>query len=100
MISEEEVVFTIFVITTIVVVAFAVVAPWATITAFKSSGRWAGWTMTWATLVAHAYTWFALGQSPEFLFFFAPLWGGYEFICSLAPLGLDEQEAEEAIERG
>jgi len=43
----------------------------------------------------HAYTWIALGQNPEILFFFAPLWGGYEFICSFAPLGLEEQETDD-----
>ena len=48
--------YAIFVIVSLIVISFAIVAPWATITAFKSSGRWAGWTMTWATLVAHAYT--------------------------------------------
>ena len=82
----------------IILTAAAVVAPWATITAFKSSGRLAGWTMTWVTIVTHIYVWFVLGHSPELGFFFGPLWGGYEFICSFAPLGLDEQETEGAGE--
>ena len=82
----------ILVIVNITLISFAIVAPWATIATFKSAGRLAGWTMTWATLVAHAYAWFALTQSPEMFFFFGPLFGGYEFICTLAPLGLDEQE--------
>lgn len=37
--------YAIFVIVSLIVISFAIVAPWATITAFKSSGRWAGWTM-------------------------------------------------------
>ena len=80
------------IIVNIIILSFAIVAPWATITAFKSSGRLAGWTMTWVTLIAHAYAWFMLGQNPEILFFFGPLFGGYEFICTFAPLGLDEEE--------
>ena len=87
--------YAIFVIVSLIVISFAIVAPWATITPSTSSGRRAGWTMTWATLAAHAYTWIALGQNPEILFFFAPLWGGYEFICSFAPLGLEEQETDD-----
>ena len=87
--------YAIFVIVSLIVISFAIVAPWATITAFKSSGRWAVWTLRWATVGAHAYTWIALGQNPEILFFFAPLWGGYEFICSFAPLGLEEQETDD-----
>lgn len=92
--------YSLFILINIIVLSFAVVGPWATITTFKSAGRLAGWIMAWATIIAHTYTWFALIQSSEMFFFFAPLWGGYEFICSLAPLGLDEQEAEEAIEKG
>lgn len=90
--------YSMLVIVNIILVAFAVLAPWATITAFKSAGRLAGWTMVWATLVAHTYVWFLLGRNPEMCFFFLPIWGGYEFICSLAPLGLDEQETEGAGE--
>lgn len=90
------------IIVNIILVSFAVIAPWATISAFKASGRLAGWMMTWATLVAHVYVWFVLGHSPELGFFFGPLWGGYEFVCTLAPLGLDEETAEvaEATNKG
>ncbi len=87
--------YAIFVIVSLIVISFAIVAPWATITAFKSSGRWAGWTMTWATLVAHAYTWLARGPNPAVLFFLAPRWGGDELIWSFAPLGLEEQETDD-----
>jgi len=93
--------YAIFVIVSLIVISFAIVAPWATITAFKSSGRWAGWTMTAGAgggapaRPPTAYTWIALGQNPEILFFFAPLWGGYEFICTFAPLGLEEQETDD-----
>ena len=87
--------YAIFVIVSLIVISFAIVAPGGSITASKSSGRWAVCPMTWATLVAHAYTWIALGQNPEILFFFAPLWGGYEFICTFAPLGLEEQETDD-----
>lgn len=90
------------VVINILLVSFAVVAPWATISAFKSAGRGAGWLMAWATLVAHAYVWYILGSNPEIAFFFGPLFVGYEFVCTLAPLGLDEETAEvaEATNKG
>lgn len=87
----------IFVIITIAVVTFAVVGPWATITAFEA-GRSAGWIMAWATLVAHAYTWYAMSYSSEALFCFGALWASYEFVCvSFAPLGVMEVEDEKAV---
>ena len=80
-----------FILINIIVLSFAVVGPWATITAFEA-GRATGWMMAFATVVSHAYTWYAMSQNSEILFFFGPLFGGYEFICTFAPLGLDEEE--------
>jgi len=93
--NKEEIMYAIFVIVSLIVISFAIVAPWATITAFKSSGRWAGWTMTWGAPFAPRPTMTPAGHDPEILFFFAPLWGGYEFICTFAPLGLEEQETDD-----
>ena len=45
---------TIFVLVNLLVVSFAIVAPWATIEAF-AAGRSAGWLMTMATMISHAY---------------------------------------------
>ena len=65
--------YAIFVIVSLIVISFAIVAPWATITAFKSSGRWAGWTMTWAAPVAPAHTWIAWAESRDSVLFRSPL---------------------------
>ena len=75
------------IIVNIIILSFAIVAPWATMAAFKSSGRLAGWTMTWVTLIAHAYAWFMLGQNPEILFFFGPLFWGVRIYLHFCPIG-------------
>ena len=86
---------TIFVIVNLLVASFAFVAPWATIEAF-SAGRLAGWLMTLTCVISHAYVWYALAQNSEILFCLSAPWGAYEFICSLAPLGVIEVEEEQA----
>ena len=86
---------TIFVLVNLLVVSFAIVAPWATIEAF-AAGRSAGWLMTMATMISHAYVWYIMTWNSEILFCLGAPWGTYEFICSLAPLGVIEVEEEQA----
>ena len=83
---------TIFVLVNLLVVSFAIVAPWATIEAF-AAGRSAGWLMTMATIVSHVYTWYAMSLNPEILFCLGSAWAAYEFVCLwFAPLGVIEAE--------
>lgn len=87
---------TIFVLVNLLVVSFAIVAPWATIEAF-AAGRSAGWLMTMATMISHAYVWYIMTWNSEILFCLSPVWAGYEFICLFfAPLGVIEAEEEQA----
>lgn len=83
-----------FVLINLLLVPFAIVAPWATIEAF-SAGRLAGWLMTLTCVISHAYVWYALAQNSEILFCLGAPWGAYEFICTFAPLGLEEQETDD-----
>lgn len=92
---------TIFVLVNLLVVSFAIVAPWATIEAF-AAGRSAGWLMTMATIVSHVYTWYAMSLNPEILFCLGSAWAAYEFVCLwFAPLGVIEaEEVATAADKG
>ena len=86
----------VFILVTIVLVSFAIVAPWATIEAF-ATGRLAGWQMVLVSFVSHAYVWYALSLNSEILFCLGPAWAAYEFVAlSFAPLGVMEVEDEKA----
>ncbi|TWP26317.1 hypothetical protein EUA60_02515 [TM7 phylum sp. oral taxon 346] len=87
--------YSLFILINIIVLSFAVVGPWATITAFEA-GRATGWLMTLTCVISHAYVWYALAHNSEILFCLGAPWGAYEFICSLAPLGVIEVEEEQA----
>ena len=93
--NKEEIMYATFVLINLLLVPFAIVAPWATIEAF-SAGRLAGWLMTLTCVISHAYVWYALAQNSEILFCLGAPWGAYEFICSFAPLGVIEVEEEQA----
>lgn len=86
---------TIFVLVNLLIVSFAIVAPWATIEAF-AAGRSAGWLMTFATVISHAYVWYAMAQNTEILFCLGSMWAGYEFILSFIPMGIGENEEKAA----
>ena len=84
----------------VVIVSVAIVAPWATIDAFRSS-RLAGWTATFVVVVAHVATWAIMAHSKEAAFFFAAPWAAYEFILTLIPMGIgEEEEAAKAANEG
>ncbi len=83
----------------IIVVTTAIVAPWATISAFESS-RLAGWTTTFVAVAAHVATWAAMASNKEAAFFCAAPWAAYEFILSLIPMGIGEEAAAEAANEG
>ena len=79
----------------IVVVSVAIVAPWATISAFESS-RLIGWTVTLVAMMAH---------SKEAAFFCAAPWAVYEIVLSFIPMGIGEAEYQkeqtaEATDKG
>lgn len=83
----------------VVIVSVAIVAPWATIDAFRSS-RLAGWTATFVVVVAHVATWAIMICSKEAAFLCAAPWAAYEFILSLIPMGIGEEAAAEAANEG
>ena len=88
----------------ILVVTIAIVAPWATISAFEAS-RLAGWTATFVAVAAHVTTWAIMAHSKEAMFFFAAPWAAYELVLSLIPMGIVEEEyqktaAEAAANKG
>ena len=74
----------------VLVIAVAIVAPWVTIDAFESS-RLAGWSVTFVAMMAH---------SKEAMFFCAAPWAAYEFILTLIPMGIGEEEAAKAANKG
>lgn len=83
----------------IVIVSVAVVAPWATISAFESS-RLAGWTATFVSVMAHVATWAMMTTNKEAMFLLAAPWAAYEFILLLIPMGIGEEEAAKAANKG
>lgn len=79
---------------TILIIATAFVAPWATISAFES-GRLAGWMTAFVAVVCHVATWHAMSQNSEILFCFGAPWAAYEFICLFfVPMGVGEIREE------
>lgn len=78
------------IVVVVIIVSVAVAAPWATISAFESSRR-AGWTVTFVATMAH---------SKEAAFFCAAPWAAYEFILTLIPMGIGEEEAAKAANKG
>mgnify|MGYP000849235192 FL=1 len=88
----------------IVVVSVAIVAPWATISAFESS-RLIGWTVTLVAMMAHVATWAIMAHSKEAAFFCAAPWAVYEIVLSFIPMGIGEAEYQkeqtaEATDKG
>ena len=84
--------YSLFILINIIVLSFAVVGPWATITAFEA-GRATGWLMTLTCVISHAYVWYALAHNSEILFCLGSAWAAYEFVCLwFAPLGVMEVE--------
>ena len=74
----------------VVIITAAFVVPWMTISAFEHS-RLAGWSVTFVAMMAH---------SKEAAFFFAAPWAAYEFILTLIPMGIGEEEAAKAANKG
>lgn len=83
----------------VIIIATAIVAPWATISAFESS-RLAGWTTTFVATMAHVATWAMIASSKEAAFLCAAPWAAYEFILTLIPMGIGEEEAAKAANKG
>ena len=84
--------YAILVLINLFLIPVAIVIPWVTITAFEA-GRLAGWTMTLASFIVHAYVWYVMSRSSEALFSLGAMWATYEFVCiSFAPLGVMEVE--------
>ena len=83
----------------VLVIAVAIVAPWVTIDAFESS-RLAGWSVTFVAMMAHVATWAIMAHSKEAMFFCAAPWAAYEFILTLIPMGIGEEEAAKAANKG
>lgn len=88
----------------IIVVTTAIVAPWATISAFESS-RLIGWTVTFVATAAHVATWAMMASAKEVAFFCAAPWAAYEIVLSFIPMGIGEAEYQkeqtaEAADKG
>ncbi len=83
----------------VVIITAAFVVPWMTISAFEHS-RLAGWLTTFVAMMAHVATWAIMAHSKEAAFFFAAPWAAYEFILTLIPMGIGEEEAAKAANKG
>ena len=86
-------------IVAIVIITTAIVVPWTTISAFERS-RLAGWTLTFLSIMAHVATWAMMTTNKEAAFFCAAPWAAYEFILTLIPMGIGEEEAAKAANKG
>ena len=79
----------------ILIVATAIVAPWATISAFERNSRLTGWLMTLTAVACHIGTWVIIFSDKRIAFFCMVPWAVYEIVLSFIPAGIVEMEEDE-----